>query len=78
MLGYKLYAGGERGGGERGGGERGGGEGGDGERGGGEGGVGEGGAGMVPQRVKDMLAGVMSGNKAKLAEAITLGVYSNC
>ena len=38
----------------------------------------KGGAGAVPQRVKEMLAGVMSGNKAKLAEAITLGVYSNC
>ena len=29
--------------------------------------------GAVPKRVKDILAGVLSGSRSKLAEAITLG-----
>ena len=29
----------------------------------------------VPQRVKDILRGVVAGDRAKLAQAITLGMY---
>lgn len=31
--------------------------------------------GSVPQKVRDILSGVLAGNRAKLAEAITLGTY---
>ena len=34
--------------------------------------------GSIPQRVKDILTGVMMGSRAKLAEAITLGKLWEC